>query len=81
VWYLLAGPIDDNNQGRLQHRKLFRSVDPMWWDVKKDLKGLFLDGGANLIQNESGAMFVTHTGPHTGGVWIAPLLWKPSAGR
>jgi hypothetical protein len=81
VWYLLAGPIDDNNQARLQYRKLFRSVDPMWWDVKKDLKGLFVDGSANLVANESATMFITHTGPHSGGVWIAPLLWKPLSAR
>ena len=76
AWYLLAGPIDDRNQARLQYRKLFRSEHPMLWNVKRDLKGLFVEGSANFVQNESGAMFITHTGPYAGGVWIAPLLWN-----
>jgi hypothetical protein len=75
-WYILAGPTTASNQGRLQYRKLFRSQSALRWDATRDLKGIFLDGGANLVRNENGQLFLTHTSAKSGGVWIAPLVWN-----
>ncbi len=75
-WYLLAGPIDSANQARFHYRRLFKSNNPLKWSLSNHLKGIFLEGGANLVRDGS-KMFLTHTGAYAGGVWIGSVVWNP----
>jgi hypothetical protein len=73
-WYLIAGPIDNDNQSRFHYRKIFESADPMRFNLAQHRKGLFLEGGSRIVR--SGTQdFITYTGPYAGGIWIAPLFW------
>jgi arabinan endo-1,5-alpha-L-arabinosidase len=78
TWYLLCGPLGNRNQSRFHYRVLFSSDSPFHWNSDENerspLGGLFVEGGANIIEND-GRWYITHSGPYAGGVWIAPLRW------
>ena len=78
-WYLLCGPMGNNNASRFHFRHLFRSDQPFRWEPALEygpLKGLFLEGGHSVMRDEKGDWFITHDGVYAGGVWLAPLRWN-----
>lgn len=79
-WWLFAGPIDNLNQSRFHYLHLFRSRDPLRFEHARMEKGLFLEGGARMVQERDGQWYVTHAGPYAGGLWIAPLRWNQDGG-
>lgn len=78
-WYLLCGPMGNNNASRFHFRHLYRSHDPFHWAPVLEygpLKGLFLEGGHSVVRDERGGWFITHDGVYAGGVWLARLDWN-----
>jgi len=74
-YYLLAGPINNDNQSRFHYRRLYRSKDPLHFDMRMDYKGIFAEGGPKLVR-EAGTDYVLHSGRYAGGVWAAPVHFR-----
>jgi hypothetical protein len=86
-WYMLAGPMNNDNQSRYHFQQVFRSEDPYFWDPWRDgeyaddlmrCKGVFMDGHGKVLRDKDGRWFISHSGAFAGGVWIAELHWNDS---
>lgn len=77
-WFLLAGPIDNDNLSRYHVLRIFISKNPFKWnDFDEALrinKRIFVDGGAKPIRDVDGKWYITTTNDMSGGVWLAPLF-------
>jgi hypothetical protein len=79
-WYLMTGPIDNNNLSRYHALRIYSSDSPFLWNNHKEAfevnKRLFVDGGGKPFQDGIGNWFITTTNDMSGGVWLAPLFWN-----
>lgn len=80
IWYMWAGPIDNNNLSRYHALRIFKSDNPYsfgkHWEAVNVNKRIFVDGGAKPIRDTDGKWYIYTTNLHSGGVWLAPLYWN-----
>ncbi len=75
TWYMLAGPIDNNNLSQYHCLRVFTNNKPYGWDISVDHKRIFAEGGS-IFRDTDGAWYITHNNAMSGGTWIAPLYWN-----
>ncbi|MBN2411080.1 hypothetical protein JXQ31_05255 [candidate division KSB1 bacterium] len=75
TWYMLAGPIDNNNLSPFNCLRVFNGSDSFKWDISESHKSIFADGGS-VFRNTDGSWYITHNNAMSGGTWIAPLYWN-----
>ncbi len=80
TWYMLAGPINNNNLSRYHCMHLFSSDNPYHWDIAGDNKRIFAEGGS-IVRDTDGAWYITHNNAMSGGAWLAPLYWNDTLGK
>jgi hypothetical protein len=75
-WFLLAGPMHNDNLSRYHCQHLFRADEPWRFDGGGSLGRLFVDAGGKVIE-DGGRLFVSTSSTlgAAGGVWVAPLTW------
>ena len=80
TWYMLAGPIDNNNLSRYHVLRIYRSNSPFSFtnhrEALSENKRIFVDGGAKIIIDKDGKWYITTGNEMAGGVWLAPLYWN-----
>lgn len=74
VWYLFAGPIDNDNLAARDCLRVFTSTSPLNWNITAG-RGRVFAGHGSVIRDDDGAWYITHNSADSGGVWIAPLVW------
>lgn len=84
VWYLLAGPMHNDNLSRYHTQHLFVGNDPLKFDGGGSQGRLFVDAGGKVLE-DGGRLYVSTSSAlgSSRGVWIAPLTWGkpgPSSG-
>ena len=88
-YYLLTGPVNNDNQSRFHFSGVYRSKSPFHWDPTTDAeftedklqpKGVFFDGHGGIVR-DGGRDHITHCNEYAEGIWIAPLAWKTPDSR
>jgi hypothetical protein len=72
-YWLFTGPVNNNNQARYHYRRIYRSDDPRHFNLSIDYNGVFAEGSPQVLTDEKGQTWISHSGQYAGGVWLAPL--------